>query len=125
MSIDKLEDVIKDIEQGQFTSTEIITKYGISTYKYYKILKEYDIKNTKTMKKGPKAPFGRPIPKNTAFKMLLNGEANPINESFNFEQFKKDYDKGEKITNLMEKYHLTLYQVRELRKKCNEKCNEF
>jgi len=70
------------------------------------------------MKTGPKGAFGPVGPKNTPFKKLLSKsnepEPNPL--SFSLEDFKNDCKDGMKITELMDKHHLSLYQVRELRK---------
>lgn len=112
---DEVKTVISDIESGRFSSKEIIEKYGLSSYKYYKILDEYGIKNSK-MRQGPKGPVG---PKNTPFKKLLSksDEAEPDPSTFNLEGFKKDCGEGMKIVELMDRYNLSLYQVRELRKK--------
>ena len=104
--------IIRDIESGEFESKTIIEKYGITSYKYYRILKEGNLKNScrKKMESG--------IPKNTAFKKLLNQHGtDELSNDFNVEDFKEDCEKGMKLSELMEKYKLSLYQVRELRKK--------
>lgn len=110
--------VLADIESGNFTSKEIMSKYDLSSYKYYKILEEYGVKNP-SMKTGPKGSFGPVGPKNTPFKKLLSksNEPDPDPSSFNLEEFRKDCEKGMKIVDLMDKHSLSLYQVRELRKK--------
>ena len=110
--------VLADIESGNFTSKEIMSKYDLSSYKYYKILEEYGVKNP-SMKTGPKGSFGPVGPKNTPFKKLLSksNEPDPDPSSFSLEEFRKDCEKSMKIVELMDKHHLSLYQVRELRKK--------
>jgi hypothetical protein len=110
--------VLADIESGNFTSKEIMSKYDLSSYKYYKILEEYGVKNP-SMKTGPKGSFGPVGPKNTPFKKLLSksNEPDPDPSSFNLEEFRKDCEKSMKIVELMDKHSLSLYQVRELRKK--------
>ena len=103
---------VKIIEKGELSSTEIMSKYKVSSYRFYKILREYDIKPKKN-KTGPK---------NTKFKQLLYGTeeeqkaAKIFPECFVFEDFVVDSKNGMKITDLMSKYNLTLYQIRELRK---------
>jgi Mor family transcriptional regulator len=89
-----------------------MSKYKVSSYRFYKILREYDIKPKKN-KTGPK---------NTKFKQLLYGTeeeqkaAKIFPECFVVEDFVVDSKNGMKITDLMSKYNLTLYQIRELRK---------
>lgn len=111
---DQLKLIIGDIQDGILGCKEIILKYGLTTYKYYKILKEYDIINDAS-KPGPKRPTG---PKQTKFKSMINGSnvSKEIVNEFDLEQFKIDCRSGVKINELMEKYKLSLYQVRELRK---------
>jgi hypothetical protein len=64
-------------------------------------------------------------PKNTKFKQLLYGteeqqkEAKILPESFVLSDFITDSKNKMKITELMSKYNLTLYQIRELRKQHN------
>jgi Mor family transcriptional regulator len=103
--------IIRDIESGEFDSKTIIEKYGLTSYKYYRILKEGNLKNScrKKMESG--------IPKNTAFTRLLKLSITPDMSSFDLDSFKEDCEKGIKLSELMEKYKLSLYQVRELRKK--------
>lgn len=56
--------------------------------------------------------------KTTKFKkMLRESEVNPEDGLFDLEGFKEDCHKGMKLSELMEKYKLSLYQVRELRKR--------
>jgi Mor family transcriptional regulator len=109
--------IINDIESGSFSVDQIIEKYKLNKYKYYKILKEAEIKN-------PSTKIGAPCrPKNTPFKKLLNQKGGNGDEhisdpdEFDLDAFKQDCEKGMKLTELMEKYKLSLYQVRELRKK--------
>ena len=117
MSENDVRIVIEDIESGNFSSKEIMKKYDLTNYKYYKILDEYGIKNP-SMKQGPKGPFGPVGPKDTPFKKLMERVENMVEpSSFNLEEFKEDCEKGMKLSELMDKYSLSLYQVRELRKK--------
>jgi hypothetical protein len=103
--------IIKDIEEGVMTIDEILSKHNITTYKYYQILKMAEIKKpyAKTVK--------RRLPKNTKFKQMLKGSGDNENLSFDKESFIKDSKEGMKINELMDKYSLSLYQIRELRKK--------
>lgn len=113
IKMSNITNIIKDIESSLYSVDEIVKKYEITKYKYYQILKEADIKNSHP-KKGPAG-----VPKNTKFKQLLNeGKNENIDEtSFDMEGFKNDCIDGVKLSELMEKYKLSLYQVRELRKK--------
>jgi len=113
-------DIIAEIEAGKISITEIRKKYDISVYRYYKIVKEYEI-NTDSYRRGPRGPTGE---KNTAFKRLLCGnpdESKVLPDSFDREAFITDSRNGMKILELMDKYKLTLYQIRELRKKLDLK----
>jgi Mor family transcriptional regulator len=104
--------IIKDIESGKNSPRTIIKKYNLTSYKYYRIINEGGIKNPHP-KKGPAG-----VPKNTAFKKLLNQHGtDELTNDFNVEDFKKDCLDHMKLSELMEKYKLSLYQVRELRKK--------
>ena len=106
-----IKNIIRDIESGKNTHEMIMEKYNLTTYKYYKLLKDADIKN-------PCSKLGAPPgPRDTPFKKLLNqGNSSDI-ENFNVEEFKEDCVNGMKLSELMDKYSLSLYQVRELRKK--------
>lgn len=105
-----IKNIIKDIESGEFSPTMIINKYNLTSYKYYRILKEACLKNNHP-KKGP---IG--VSKNTPFKKILNQHESDMS-SFDLSSFVKDCGDGMKLSELMEKYSLSLYQVRELRKK--------
>jgi transcriptional regulator with XRE-family HTH domain len=115
------EDILKIVSliEGNVNSTEIIKMFNITTYRFYKIMNEYNVKPA-IFKKGPKKPTG---PKKTQFKLLLEGteeeqkQAKIFPEEFIVEHFIADSKKGMKILELMSKYNLTLYQIRELRKK--------
>jgi Mor family transcriptional regulator len=103
-------DIVRDIESGSISREDILKKYDLTSYKYYKIMKEAGIKNS----------FNDPRkkPKQTFFKKILNNDQKQLDESsFNTESFKEDCNSGMKISDLMEKYGLTLYHIRELRKK--------
>jgi hypothetical protein len=108
-------DVIVVIEQGLLSSIEIMKKYNISSYRFYKIVREYNVKTKKSTR--------QKVPKNTKFKQLLYGTeeqqkaAKILPEGFNLQDFITDSKNNMKITELIQKYNLTLYQIRELRKK--------
>lgn len=107
---------VKIVEQGELSSTEIMKKYKINSYRFYKMLHEYDLKPKKNK-------TGKCGPKNTKFKKLLYGTeeeqkaAKILPECLVIDDFVADSKNGMKITDLMVKYNLTLYQIRELRKK--------
>lgn len=107
-----IKDIVNDIEQGELTSQKIIEKYSINAYKYNKILKIAEIKKPYCHNADNKKP------KRTKFKkMLTESDVNTEDSSFDIEGFKEDCKKGVKISELMDKYKLSLYQVRELRKR--------
>lgn len=114
---DNVIDLIKIIETSGLTSNEIITKYNITSYYFYKIVHEYNLKPTQK----------RSGPKNTKFKKLLYGteeeqKASKIfPEGFVMEDFIMDSKNDMTIADLMSKYKLTLYQIRELRIKLHLK----
>lgn len=120
-----IKDIVNDIESGKIHMKDIINKYNLTSYKYYRILKELEITNEFCNKRGPKGPTGKKKsyhtgPKITKFKKMLNGNDSEDKTDcnlFDIENFKKDSKDGMKLTDLMDKYKLTLYQVRELRKK--------
>lgn len=119
MSIDStVLEIINTAEEGVLSLSEIVKKYNITIYRFYKIMNEYNIKTS--LKTGPKKATG---PKKTKFKQLLYGTeeeqkaAKILPEQFVLEDFITDSKSGMKVMLLMEKYHLTLYQIRELRKK--------
>lgn len=106
-----IKNIIRDIESSKHSPRSIMDKYNLTSYKYYKLLKEAEIKNLYP-KKGP---IG--VLKNTPFKKLLNQSDEHDESAFDLEAFKKDCQNLMKLSELMDKYHLSLYQVRELRKK--------
>lgn len=106
-----IKNIIRDIESAQHPPRTIMEKYNLTSYKYYKLLKEADIKNLYP-KKGP---IG--VSKNTPFKKLLNQSDDHDESEFDLEAFKKDCESEMKLSELMDKHHLSLYQVRELRKR--------
>ena len=73
-------------------------------------MREYNLEPS-VFKKGPKGPTG---PKQTKFKELILGKKA---DQFNKDDFIAESKNGLKIDELMSKYNLTLYQIRELRKK--------
>ena len=102
---------------------EIMEMYKLSSYRFYKILHEYGIETKKKIKSGVKpGSIGAKAPKKTKFKQLLYGSeeeqkaAKIFPESLVIDDFITDNKNGMTIVNLMEKYNLTLYQIRELRK---------
>jgi hypothetical protein len=103
--------IINDIESGLYDYKDIMNKYNITRYKYDVILKKYSIKNMK-VKRGPKK---------THFKDMLEraeSDKKDIDEkNFDLSSFSSDCEEGMKLSELMEKYSLSLYQVRELRKR--------
>jgi len=58
-------------------------------------------------------------PKNTKFKKILVqlDVPEPNSSEFDLTAFKKDCEESMKLSELMDKHHLSLYHVRELRKK--------
>jgi len=104
--------IISDV-QNKLSPSIIQKKYSISKYEYYKIMDEYKLKQ-KTNKKGPSGPTG---PKNTKFKQILYGtqDEKTCTTIVKIENFITDCKNRVTINELMSKYNLTLYQVRELR----------
>lgn len=109
-----VEDIIDIIQKGELSSGQIMKKYNISTYRFYRIIREYNLVPKKIIRKNK--------PKNTKFKQLLYGteeeqrQAKILPEGFVIEDFITDSKNGIVIKDLMKKYNLTLYQIRELRK---------
>jgi len=115
---ERILEIIDEIQSSKIPSIEIRKKWGLTQYQYYKFIKEHNLK-TDSFRKGPKCPSG---PKNTKFKQLLYGteeeqkEAKILPDNLNIEDFKCDCTINKlKISEIMSKYNLTLYQVRELR----------
>ena len=115
---DKILEIINDIQNELLTPTAIRKKYNLSEYRYYKIMDEHNLK-TEKFKRGPRGKTG---PKKTKFKQLLFGTeeeqktAKIIPEHLNIDDFKTDCVTNKlKICELMSKYNLSLYQVREMR----------
>jgi hypothetical protein len=109
MSVD-IVGIIRDIEEGRLSIRQIREKYSISGYKYSLIVKEAGIRKKYVYEQTDHS-------KNTPFKRLLNGSTDSVDETFNLRQFVEDCRAGETISSLMVKYGLSLYQIRELRKK--------
>jgi Mor family transcriptional regulator len=105
-------ELIKDIEDGQLTIDQIIKKHNITKYKYNKILKQGDLKKVYPQHIDNS---NKRKPKNTKFKRMLSEGADKDASSFDIEGFKQDSKNGMKLSDLMKKYTLTLYQIRELR----------
>ena len=105
-----IKNILRDIESGENSHRSIIEKYNLTSYRYYRLLKEAGIKNQYS-KLGPP-----PGPRNTDFKRLLNQSHGSVEPDINI--FKEDCEKGMKLSELMEKYKLSLYQVRDLQRKC-------
>jgi hypothetical protein len=110
MSVD-IVGIIRDVEEGRMTIRQIREKYSISAYKYNLIMKEAGIRKKYVYEQTDHS-------KNTPFKRLLNGSTDSADESqFDLPQFVEDCRAGVPISSLMVKYNLSLYQIRELRKK--------
>ena len=119
-----MKEILKGIESGQLSCKVVMEKYGLSYYKYHRILKETGIKNTCRVpraKGGPGGPGAPPGPRSTVFKNLLKQSDGGNENETDIEMFTKDCKEGMKISDLMEKYKLSIYQIRELRKKHNLK----
>jgi hypothetical protein len=116
MNVTELENIVRDIENGRLTVNQIIEKYHITKYKYNKIRVEYDLqKDYVSLNDGE----NKKKPKNTKFKKILfqMDVPEPNSSDFDMDAFKKDCVTGMKLSALMDKHHLSLYQIRELRKK--------
>jgi len=119
---DNILQIINDIQTEKLTPTAIRKKYNLSQYRYYKIMDQYHLK-TESFKRGPRGPTG---PKQTKFKTLLMGtpeeqeKSKLIPENFNSVEFILDCKNKVKIVDLINKYNLSLYQVRELLIKYDE-----
>ena len=61
-------DLVKIIQQGELSSMEIMKKYNLSSYRFYKVLNEYGLETRKKIKCGPRNTSG--LPKKTKFKQL-------------------------------------------------------
>lgn len=115
---EQLDNIVKDMEENILTFTQIKKKHNITSYQYYKVMKEYNLE-PEVFKPGPKGPIG---PRNNLFRKLLCGPED-VKESVDLlsteckTNFVEDSKKGLKIHELMNKYNLTLYQIRELRKR--------
>jgi transposase len=115
MNTTELENIVRDIDNGCLNLQQILDKYHITQYKYSKIVKEYGLKKDYVVSVDNEY---RKKPKNTKFKQLLSQTDRPPDPStFSLDDFKNDCKDGMKITELMDKHHLSLYQIRELRKK--------
>jgi len=118
ISDSNMNSIITDIQEGKLRSIQIWTKYNISKYRYYKIINEYNLKNS-LFKKGFKKPSG---PKDTKFKRLLYGtksdqeKASTLPDTFKLNEFLDDVKNNTIINEVMKKHNLTIYQVRVLRK---------
>jgi len=114
--------IIDIIQKGDLSAVEIMKKYNISTYRFYKITREYNLVPKKKYIGSQKGRSSSTLPKNTKFKQLLYGteeeqrQAKILPEGFVIEDFITDSKNGIVIKDLMKKYNLTLYQIRELRK---------
>jgi len=103
--------LIKIIQEKKLTSTQIMEKYNINSYRFYKIVREYDLKIKKN-KTGPK---------HTKYKQLVDGteeelrNAKILPEGFPIRDFITDHTNKMTITELLSKYNITLYQLKELR----------
>ena len=109
--------IVEEIEKGELNIAQIVEKYQITFYKYDQIRKQMNLKKGYVLKDNKRV-------KTTAFTKLLSQfvtdskEEKPINENtINIEEFQEACKNGKKITELMEQFKLSLYQVRELKKK--------
>jgi Mor family transcriptional regulator len=116
---DVLEQIVIDMETENRTFTQIIKHYKITAYQYYKIMKDYNLQ-PEVFKSGPKGPTG---PKRTKLTEILQGPIELVESmdtlltTFDKKAFIEDNKNGMKIKELMTKYDLSLYQMRELRKR--------
>ena len=117
MNANDLENIIRDIEGNTLTLKQILKKYNITYYKYRQITKEYELKKKPYVSETSGEFKKRPKP--TIFRQLLNPHQTPDepDQTFDLEAFKKDCQDGMKFSELMDKHHLSLYQLRELRKR--------
>lgn len=116
MNVTDLENIVRDIDNGCLTVNQIVEKYHITKYKYNKIRIEYDLQKDYVSSNNGE---NKKKPKNTKFKKILiqADVKDPDSSSFDLEAFKKDCKDGMKLSVLMDKYKMSLYQVRELRKR--------
>jgi uncharacterized protein (DUF433 family) len=115
---DKVKNIIIDIQSGKFSSLGIRQKYNLTLYRFYKIMNEYELR-TDNFRPGPKGPSG---PKNTKFKQFLYGTKEDremdkvFQENFNLSEFIMDVKNNIKIEDILNKYNITIFQFRELKK---------
>lgn len=102
--------LIKIIQEKKLTSTQIMEKYNINSYRFYKIVREYDLKIKKN-KTGPKTKHKRLV--DGTEEELRNAKILP--EGFPIQDFITDHNNKMTITDLLSKYNITLYQLKELR----------
>ncbi len=122
---DTIEKIVIDMESGIKTFTQITKCYNITAYQYYKIMKNYKLQPEifkQGLKKGQKLGERRtPLVEIVRGTIKLNDSDDKLFLPFNKEEFIEDSKKKVKIKDLMSKYSLSLYQVRELRKHFNLK----
>ena len=95
---------------------------NLQNNKNHRILKETGIKNTCRALRSKGEKLGAPLgPRSTAFKNLLKQSDGGDENTTDIDIFTKDCKEGMKISELMEKYKLSIYHIRELRKKHNLK----
>lgn len=114
--INTLDNIVEDINSG-LSILQITEKYSITHYRYNQIKKKLNIKK----------PYATELNRNqkkNSFNSILSQFANSIKQEIpldettvNMEDFQTACKDGKKITELMEQFKLSLYQVRELKKK--------
>ena len=93
--LELISSIVEEIEKSELNIPQILEKYNITFYKYEQIRKQMNLKKGYVLK-----------------------DKTPVDEtSVNMEEFQKACKDGKKITELMEGFKLSLYQVRELKKK--------
>lgn len=115
--LELINSIVEEIEKSALTIPQILEKYNISSYKYDQIRKQMNLKKGYVLKDNRRV-------KTTAFTRLLSQFVSeskvekPIDETLvDMEEFQKACKDGKKITELIEHFKLSLYQVRELKKK--------
>lgn len=115
--LELISSIVEEIEKSELNIPQILEKYNITFYKYEQIRKQMNLKKGYVLKDNRRV-------KTTPFTRLLSQFVNgskdqtPVDEtSVNMEEFQKACKDGKKITELMEDFKLSLYQVRELKKK--------
>lgn len=109
-------DIVKDIESDTMTVKEILEKYNISTHIYRKILEVSGLKKKKVSKLIKKIRFTGDLIQPTSSSSTTSSVSESTLNSLDVDIFKLDCEAGMKMSDLMVKHKLSLYEVRELRK---------